>query len=186
MCEKAMQHKDANVNILVDFLLDLTPLTPLFYSHKPTTAMIDYRSARKFENIKANKDKNTLKLDIFSSLPMLQMRQLSSIGDWAPSVHLINNTVLFATADELLIYKDTTYGKLKKASDKVIEKGEFVSIILSAAKPPFRTCLTVFARRNGLYCLAIADDLRQKKNSTSILGLAMILAKEHWQRSYKC
>ena len=68
--------------------------------------------------------------------------------------------MLFATADELLIHKDTTFGKLKKASDKVIEEGEFVSMMLSAAKYPFRTCLTIFARRNGFPCLAIADDMR--------------------------
>ena len=89
------------------------------------------------------------------------MRYTTSISDWVPSVHLINNVVLFATADELFIHKDITYGKLKKATDKVIEEGEFVSMMLSAAKYPFRTCLTVFARRNGLTCLAIADDMRQ-------------------------
>ena len=89
------------------------------------------------------------------------MRYTTSISDWVPSVHLINNVVLFATSDELLIHKDITYGKLKKATDKVIEEGEFVSIMLSAAKYPFRTCLTMFARRNGLSCLIIADDLRQ-------------------------
>ena len=86
---------------------------------------------------------------------------MTSISDWVPSVHLINNVVLFATADELCIHKDTTYGKLKKATDKVIEEGEFVSMMLSAAKYPFRTCLTVFVRRYGLNCLAIADDLIQ-------------------------
>ena len=93
-------------------------------------------------------------------MPMLQMRYTTSISDWVPSVHLINNIVLFATADELVIHKDTTFGKLKKATDKVIEEGEFVSMMLSVAKYPFRTCLTVFARRNGLSCLAIADDMR--------------------------
>ena len=88
------------------------------------------------------------------------MRYTTSISDWVPSVHLIKNVVLFASADELLIHKDTTYGKLKKATDKVIEEGEFVSMMLSAAKYPFRTCLTVFARRNRFSCLAVADDLR--------------------------
>ena len=83
--------------------------------------------------------------------------------------------MLFATADELCIHKDTTYGKLKRASDKVIEEGKFVSIMLSAAKSPYRTCLTIFTRRNGLSCLVIADDLRQRANTNSVLGLAVIL-----------
>ena len=105
------------------------------------------------------------------------MRYKTSISDWVPSVHLIGKCMLFATADELFIHKDITYGKLKKATDKVIEKGEFVSIMLCAAKSPFRTRLTVFVRRNGLSCLAIADDMRQQTNATSILGLAFILPK---------
>ena len=49
------------------------------------------------------------------------MRYQTSISDWVPSVHLIGKIVLFVTADELLIHKDITYGKLKKATDKVIE-----------------------------------------------------------------
>ena len=85
----------------------------------------------------------------------------TSICSWSPSVHLIGNTILFATADELFIHKDTTYGKLKKATDKVTEEGEFVSIMINTALPPFRTFLTVFARRNGFSCLTIADDLRK-------------------------
>ena len=92
---------------------------------------------------------------------MLQLRYPTSISDWTPSVHLIKNAVLFASADELLIHKDFTYGKLKKSTDKVIEEGEFVSMMLSSAEYPFRTYLTVFARRNGLSCLGIADDLRE-------------------------
>ena len=57
----------------------------------------------------------------------------TSINDFIPSVHSIANTVLFAYADELLIRKDKTFGKLKKQTDKVIEEGEFVSLMLSAA-----------------------------------------------------
>jgi hypothetical protein len=105
------------------------------------------------------------------------MRYQTSISDWAPSVHLIGKIVLVAIADELLIHKDITYGKLKKATDKVIEKGEFVSIMLCAAKSPFRTSLTVFVRRNGLSCLAIADDMRQQTKANSLLGLAVILPR---------
>ena len=33
MCERALQHKDAYVNILVDFILSLTTLTPLYSGH---------------------------------------------------------------------------------------------------------------------------------------------------------
>ena len=44
MCERALMHKDARCNILVEFLLDLTTLTPLYIGHKPTTAMIDSRT----------------------------------------------------------------------------------------------------------------------------------------------
>ena len=86
--------------------------------------------------------------------------------------------MLFATADELIIHKDSTYGKLKKLTDKVIEKGDFISMMLSAAKYPFRTCLTVFVRRNRLSYLVIADDMRQQTNTSSLLGLAVILPKE--------
>ena len=65
MCERALQNKDAYVNILVDFILNMTTLKPLFCGHKPSTAMIDSRSLQQFENIKVNKDRNTLKLDIY-------------------------------------------------------------------------------------------------------------------------
>ena len=88
---------------------------------------------------------------------------------------MINNIILFATADELLIHKDITYGKLKKDSDKVTEEGEFVSLMLSAAKSPFRTRLTFIARRNGFCSLIIADDLRQETKADSLLGLAIML-----------
>ena len=45
---------------------------------------------------------------------MLQMQINSSISGWVPSVHLIKNVVILAIADELIIHKDITYGKLKK------------------------------------------------------------------------
>ena len=44
MCQRALMNKDAHVSILIDFLLDLTTLTPLYLGHKPTTAMIDSRT----------------------------------------------------------------------------------------------------------------------------------------------
>ena len=86
---------------------------------------------------------------------------MTQISSFVPSVHLINNVILFATADELRIKIDKTYGKLKKESDKVIEEGEFVSLMLNYAKSPFRTRLTIFVRRNGSSCLTIADDQRK-------------------------
>ena len=71
MAGRALQQVDANVNILLDFLNDLTIIHPLYLGQKPTTAMIDKRTAQKFAYIKANKDKKTLKFDIYSTLPML-------------------------------------------------------------------------------------------------------------------
>ena len=71
MCEMALQMKEANVNILRDFVLELTTLTPLYPGHKPTPKMIDIRTKKHFENIKANKDKKTLKFDIYSTQPKL-------------------------------------------------------------------------------------------------------------------
>ena len=44
MCEMALQMKEANVNILQDFLLELTALNPLYDGHKATTKMIDIRT----------------------------------------------------------------------------------------------------------------------------------------------
>ena len=106
---------------------------------------------------------------------MLQLQMMTSTSSWVPCVHLIHNIILFVTADELLIHKDITYGKLKRDSDKVTEKGEFVSIMLNAAIPPFRTRLTIFARKNGFCSLIIADDLRQETKADSLLGLVVML-----------
>ena len=71
MANKALQQKDANATILLNFMNDLTIIHPLYFGQKPTTAMIDKRTAKKFANIKANKDMKTLKFDIYSTLPML-------------------------------------------------------------------------------------------------------------------
>jgi hypothetical protein len=122
MCERALQHKDAYVNILVDFMLDMTTLTPLFFGHKPTTAMIDTRTPQQLEHIKANKDKKTLKLDIYSTMPMLQLRYPTTISDWIPSVFLIGKTVLFATADELFIHKTSPTANSRKQLTKSLRK----------------------------------------------------------------
>ena len=74
MCEMALQNKEANVIILQNFILELTSLNPLHVGHKTTDLMIDIRTKKHFGNIKANKDKNTLKFDIYSTKPMIQMR----------------------------------------------------------------------------------------------------------------
>ena len=73
MCERALQQKDANVNIILDFVTDLTYLTPLFLGHKPTSVMIDSHSPEQFEKIKANKDSLTFSLNIYKTTPMLQL-----------------------------------------------------------------------------------------------------------------
>ena len=67
MCERALQQKDANVNILLDFVTDLTSLTPLFLGHKPTSVMIDKRSPEQLDKIKANKDSLTFSLNIYKT-----------------------------------------------------------------------------------------------------------------------
>ena len=61
--------------------------------------------------------------------------------------------------------------------------------MLSAAKPPYRTHLTIFARRHGNQFLTIADDLRQKKD-TPLLGVATMTFYEserltNFKNSYK-
>ena len=85
---------------------------------------------------------------------------MTSISSWIPCVHKLHNVIILAVADELRIHKDMTYGKLKKETDKVVEEGEFVSLMICSAKHPFRSKLTIFARRNGFTSLIIADDLR--------------------------
>ena len=72
MCERALQEKDAKVNIIIDFILNLTTYTELYPGHKPTNLMIDSRKKEQFDRIKANKDSLTLKLEIFRTQPMLQ------------------------------------------------------------------------------------------------------------------
>ena len=52
-----------------------------------------------------------------------------------------------------------------------------MSLMLSAAQPPFRTLLTIFSRRNGNACIKIADDLREQTKTISRLGIAVIIPK---------
>ena len=107
---------------------------------------------------------------------MLQLRYQTSASGWTPSIHLVHNTVLFITADELVIHKVMPYGKPNKQDKaEVIEEGEFVSIMLSATKSPFHTILTIFAKTNGSTCMTMADDLRQQNKPTTLLGLGVML-----------
>ena len=56
MCERALQNKNANVNIIHDFLLETTSLTPLFPNQKPKSIMLDNRTKNQFSSIKRNYD----------------------------------------------------------------------------------------------------------------------------------
>ena len=67
MCEKALNYKYANVNLILDFVLDISILTPLYLGHKPTSVMIDTRSSSQFERIRANKDSLTFSLNVFKT-----------------------------------------------------------------------------------------------------------------------
>ena len=67
MCERALQDKEAKVNIVLDFLQNLTTLTALYLGHKPINVMIDSRTKVQFDKIKANKGNRTLKFHIFNS-----------------------------------------------------------------------------------------------------------------------
>ena len=59
------------MNIVLDFLLNLTTTTMLYLGHKPTNVMIESRTKEQFDKIKANKDNCTLKFDIFNTLPLV-------------------------------------------------------------------------------------------------------------------
>ena len=55
------------MNMIPDFVLDLTELTPLYAGHMPNSAMIDIRSPEQFSKIKANKDSLTFSLNIYKT-----------------------------------------------------------------------------------------------------------------------
>ena len=81
-----------------------------------------------------------------------------------------------------------SYGKKLKQKASVRVAGEFISLMISAAKYPYRTQLTIFARSNGFECMTLADDLRpQSKNTSSLLGLAvMLLPADDGTIVYEC
>ena len=106
------------MNIVLDFLLNLSTLTALYSGHKPTNVMIDSRTKPQFDKIKANKDNQTLKFGIFNSLPLLQMKLLTSVLTWRPSVHLIRNMILFASADYRVIQKKALIEPINSTPDQ--------------------------------------------------------------------
>ena len=136
--------------------------------------MIDARSDDQFAKIKANRDRTTLKIEIFDNFPVLERQVQTQINTWIASVHKLGSWILFGTADEMSIPIDTSFG-FKKDKATIRVTGEFVSLILSATTSLSQARLTIFARRNGFCCLSIADDLRQQAEITSIVGLAIML-----------
>ena len=74
MCKRALQNKNMNVNIIHDFLLEMTSITPLFPSQKPKFIMLDNCTKNQFSSIKKNYDSYELNFQIFPRLPNLQMQ----------------------------------------------------------------------------------------------------------------
>ena len=72
ICEKAMQQKDANVHRVDEFLLELTPPTPLFLGQKPDNLMIEKRTKDTFYKLKTNYNDPSLVLQIFNERPKVQ------------------------------------------------------------------------------------------------------------------
>ena len=65
LLKMALSQKDANVNIMVNFLSSLTTIDPLIPGQIPSLLMIDNRTPEQFKSIKDNKDRKSLKFDIF-------------------------------------------------------------------------------------------------------------------------
>jgi hypothetical protein len=72
MSDRALQQKDAKVNKSLDFVSDKTPLVCLFDGHKPSSVMVDTRDELLFDKIVANKDRSTLKIEVFETFPVLE------------------------------------------------------------------------------------------------------------------
>ena len=66
---------------------------------------------------------------------------------------------MFASADEINLSKDTSFG-FHKSKGTIKESGDYVQLMIFKDRAPYRTILTVFVKRNGFGCLTIADDLR--------------------------
>ena len=93
--------------------------------------MVDSRSYSKFARIKANRDQPTLKLKIYQTFPTQLRQKKTQILAWSVSVHKIQNLFLFASADDLQVPRDTSYGK-KKKDGTLIVSGEIVFMMISA------------------------------------------------------
>ena len=65
---------------------------------------------------------------------------------------MIDRIILFATADKLVLKKDVMLDPKKRAVIDTVS-GEFVSLMLSAARTPFRTALTIFVKMQDFTCL---------------------------------
>ena len=50
---------------------DMNPTTCLYPGHKPLSVMLDERDNASFEKVKANKDRPTLKVEIFKTFPVI-------------------------------------------------------------------------------------------------------------------
>ena len=119
MCAKALYEKEANVNIVLDFVLNLTTITDLYPGHKPIDVMIDSRSKEKFDGIKANKDKHTLKFDVFNTFPLLHKEFETLVFSWNPSIHHLKDLILFTTADQLQIHKSILSEPIRSTADQL-------------------------------------------------------------------
>ena len=65
---------------------------------------------------------------------------------------MIDRIILFATADKLVLKKDVMLDPKKRAVIDTVS-GEFVSLMLSKAKTPYRTALTIFVKMKEFTCL---------------------------------
>ena len=100
--------------------------------------------------------------------------------------------ILFASADRLEMNKDVLIDPIAKTADqndiykqvninskknKFTNKisGNFVSLLLSSAKSPYRNSLVIFTKMYDTCYLSFADDLRQNKDN-SLIGLAMMFS----------
>ena len=70
LLKMALSQKDANVNIMVNFLNSLTTIDPLIPGQIPPPLMIDNRIPKQFKSIIDNKDRKALKFDIFQNAPV--------------------------------------------------------------------------------------------------------------------
>ena len=54
MREKALHQKDAKVHFILDYMLKMSPITPLYQGQKNIPMMLDNRNKEQFKNIKEN------------------------------------------------------------------------------------------------------------------------------------